>query len=907
MKQVKSITESLVEYIKEGVLVVTVNKRLAGKLTSYYEAGLISDGQLGWIAADVYPLDRWLKNLWSDYSLSVGERPLLSDSRSKSLFHKIVREDRKVGHLGISLGGVAKSAYKAMGEVNEYSIKIKGGVFVTEEVSSYLRWCGEYEKQVAKLNLLDPILIKDKVTVLIEGGLIKVPDKIVFAGFDELSPKFKKLVSILTDSGCGVIMKPDYLGDKNKLELPENIKGYSFKDQKEEVISVARSIRKIYKKGTKVGIIVPDMEQYKDIIMREFSAELNPKSVLIGEEREEKYDSFNISLGNPLSSEEIILAALDILYVDGRKQNVDSLVGLLSSPYVADRKEYEVLKDLDIVLRKNNYLKITLNKLEEKLLKVSGGELLKNKINSWIKFIEGHKGPVKLFPSQWSEKFSAFLSVIGWPTPDPGLTLTSNEYQALQSWKKVLEDFSTLDDILGKVSLASATSELREMASETLYQVETPDCEIEVMGMLESSGIYFDHIWIMGVHREALPLKPKANPFIPFYDQKDALVPHSSYEGTGLMGKTILRRIFSSGGEFTVTYPREIDGRPASVSPYFREVEIEVGGESGGKKLFDVLMDAAATEEMGDEPYIPIEKGELKNISKGTGVIKNHSACPFRSFALNRLRADSLDSPEPGLNAMDKGTVIHESLRRFWKDVGDSNGLHKLSEKGTLSGKIKNSVEGALKSVLPWSRGRYFKMEVERVSNLLEVWFEEELKRGEFTVKRVESSESVDLGGFTANVKIDRIDELPSGALAVIDYKTGVCSKNDWLSDRPKEPQMPIYSMTGDFDAVSFASLKIGNTKFIGSSRNDETLPGVRGFESDSRWTDQIEGAGTWDELRDSWKTTLENIGRDFISGNHDVNPKDILTNDSACKYCDVKPLCRVFEIYVEDSNRDLE
>ncbi len=46
-------------------------------------------------------------------------------------------------------------------------------------------------------------------------------------------------------------------------------------------------------------------------------------------------------------------------------------------------------------------------------------------------------------------------------------------------------------------------------------------------------------------------------------------------------------------------------------------------------------------------------------------------------------------------------------------------------------------------------------------------------------------------------MRIDRIDEMPDGSLAVIDYKTSasVPSPSSWLGDRPSDPQLPLYAL----------------------------------------------------------------------------------------------------------------
>lgn len=59
MNSTKQEIESLIGHIKDGAVVVTVNKRLASKITSSFEAGLLDSGVRGWTPAEVYSLNQW--------------------------------------------------------------------------------------------------------------------------------------------------------------------------------------------------------------------------------------------------------------------------------------------------------------------------------------------------------------------------------------------------------------------------------------------------------------------------------------------------------------------------------------------------------------------------------------------------------------------------------------------------------------------------------------------------------------------------------------------------------------------------------------------------------------------------------------------------------------------------------
>jgi len=192
-------------------------------------------------------------------------------------------------------------------------------------------------------------------------------------------------------------------------------------------------------------------------------------------------------------------------------------------------------------------------------------------------------------------------------------------------------------------------------------------------------------------------------------------------------------------------------------------------------------------------------------------------------------------------------------------------------------------------------------MEVKRVTVLVMEWLTLELERKDFRVKETEKFRKIDVGGFTINARIDRVDEVEGEGLAVIDYKTGKCAKSDWVGARPREPQMLIYSSAGDFDAVAFGSLKLGGVKFEGTAKSSDMLPDVKGFEEDGKWRETMEGVNDWDDLRAKWKETLDALGRDFLAGVNDVHPNNLMTSKSACTFCSLGPFCRVMEAVVAD------
>ena len=74
-------------------------------------------------------------------------------------------------------------------------------------------------------------------------------------------------------------------------------------------------------------------------------------------------------------------------------------------------------------------------------------------------------------------------------------------------------------------------------------------------------------------------------------------------------------------------------------------------------------------------------------------------------------------------------------------------------------------------------------------------WLALEKKRPPFQVIEQETERSLELSGLRLRLKIDRIDQLEDGGQLLIDYKTGMTSIQDWLTERLRQPQLPLYAL----------------------------------------------------------------------------------------------------------------
>lgn len=869
-------TDQLFTALKRGAVVLTANLRLARHLRSDYDRTMAASGLLSWPTPEVLPLSAWAASVWEEY----GDKPVLGGAASLALWEKVITTDSGQAWPG----GVARSAYEAYGLLKEYGIRLPEELYLTEEARALKRWAYAYDSELGTLGFIDLSEVSARVKVIIDKGA-ELPTEAVFAGFDEMSPATSAIISALKARGVDVWSWPGD-GDEGAWAAAR-VRVRPFADETEEVVQAARWARKTLEPGMKIGFIVPELERYRELILREFSAELNPSSVIPGAVVREV---FNISLGRPLADEPLVRTALDILSIGEGDIDMERLSQLLRSPYFA-AGEATALARLDYMLKEDNRMALSIKELRD-LFKRTGNTPFEKRADAWVRWLRGAR--TKELPADWARSFTDLLGKVGWLS---GIKLTGKEFQAHKAWNSCLERFAGLGDILGRVTRTEAQSALQTIARETIHQPETPECNIQVLGLLESTGISFDRLWIMGCHDLSLPSSPSPNPFIPVWLQKERRLPRSSSERELEFAAAAVKRLLQSAPEVEVSYPRVTDERERSCSHFFSPFQVVEEKIAASARLLEGVRQGAM-EEAPEDKQIPVAAEEKAEIKGGTSILKNQSMCPFRAFAINRLNATPVPATMLGLKPETRGTIIHAALKLFWEKVEDSAKLRELEGSGRLDTYLEELASKALEeaSVPPPLSKRFIELEKRRLVSVLQGWIAIELSREVgFRVKALEAQKEIEIGGLKINGRVDRVDELEGGGEAIIDYKSGSPDRYDWLSRRPREPQILIYSSTGGFNAVSFARLVPGECRFVGISK-DNALPGIKPYEDDKEFKKKAEESD-WDGLMESWAGALESLAKDFMEGKAQADPDGGVTGStSACRYCELKALCRITE-----------
>jgi probable DNA repair protein len=843
-----------------GITVVTPNARLARDLVAAFDEFQASRGLASWEAADILPFGAFVERLWEDALYgppgeALGESfPLLLTAAQEQHLWETILADSGL----LAVPEAAAQCRDAWRLVHQWRIRGEGG---NEDAAAFVEWSREYERRTR--GDIDAARLPD--LMLGHLGKVRTPKLLVAYGFDVVPPQTRGFFERLGAATCA----PDAVqGTCLKVAYPS---------AKQELEAAALWARARLEEGrARIGVVVPDLQRRRAEAMRIFSRTLEPGYGLPSAKPGPM--PFNVSLGLPLATWPLVEAALSLLALAHGAVDFATASQLVRSPFLGGAEaEISRRAALDARLRRGGEATVTLPKLIAALDKSSR---LRGHLEKMFEAARARPDS----PGDWARHFSTLLEAAGFPGER---ALDSAEHQTRARLHEALGELARLERVAARFSFAQALGFLRRHCQATLFQpaqfASDADAPIQVLGLLESRGLRFDCLWVSGLTDEAWPLSATPNPFVPIRLQKAAGIPEASAEASLELDRRITAEWRAAAAEVVFSYPLKEKDHDLAPSPLIADLPDRSPAVAAVPRYRDLLYAAKKLEAFQDWRAPPVAE---KKIRGGTRVLADQAACPFRAFARWRLNAEALEEPAPGLDARDRGKLLHILMKELWQQLRGSEALA-----GDLTAPINRAADLAVKEL--GLEGRFAELERERLARLTREWLEVESARPAFRIHALEEQRTLTVAGLEFQSRIDRMDRLAAGGHVLIDYKTGnVGNPKQWHGPRPDDPQLPLYAVAAPeaLAAVVFAKLKPGEMRFMGYSRAPHMIPKV------------TVNPAPWPKLIEEWQRDTEALGRAFAAGDAHVDPKEDL---KTCRLCELQTLCRVYEKYYGFSEDD--
>ncbi|MEJ2682165.1 MAG: PD-(D/E)XK nuclease family protein, partial [Gammaproteobacteria bacterium] len=478
------------------------------------------------------------------------------------------------------------------------------------------------------------------------------------------------------------------------------------------------------------------------------------------------------------------------------------------------------------------------------------------------------------------------LSIWGWPG-DAGLD--SVEYQQLKRWGAVREQWAAMLSVLERlgesVTMSVAARFLLELLNTQLFQPQSRETPVQILGILEALEQPFDALWVLGAHSDALPAAARPHPLLPLSLQTHYNSLRATPARELALAREIVRAFQALNGEVCFSWPARIGGREMSPS------RLIASFPDWSTEQTEANRTARAEWVMHAETHAPVI-GDRTRVRGGTQLLKTFAECPFKAFVRYRLGLNLPSVPGLGLGPLERGVLVHGVLESIWKTLGDQEALLRLAP-DALEQLVTEHVQRTVQAMtLPpglFLGEALLANEEHRLRRVIMAWLSYDKQREPFRVVSVEASMEMELAGMPLSLRVDRVDETPDGAWLVMDYKTGAVDVGQWFGKRLQAPQLPLYgvALLPKTRGLLFAVVKVDKPVVRGLVAEGVAVmhdaAKARGIRPESDWTQRTA----------LWRQTLTQSAEEYLAGLAVVDP---IEGAKTCERCGFQTLCRIQE-----------
>jgi ATP-dependent helicase/nuclease subunit B len=877
------------------------SRQRAHALRLAYASAQLAQGRRVWSSPDTLPLEGWLAREIERCAGTRGGLPRLLSPAEEWLLWRQCTAEATEGLDLVNRASLAESLRRASSLAAELGVDLRA---IREPPGTEVALLVAVHRAVEeRCRALGAALVPEVASLLPCLGDHR---PVVFAGFLASLPRLRAIAGVRAQHGHETLQPPPL-----EPAAPGHVRVVRPADAMEELERIAAWCcqRLRARADDRILIVLPGSGGRRERLATLIRQAVDPRGWLAMHAAQSQVDWVGeieaaspviIEGGQPLASLPAVSHALaSLTLLAGEPLEIERLAEWLRAPSWAE-PDSAARARLDLWLRQRGRLQLDLPALLALLRRAPAAiaepaRLTAKRLERAMDSLAAGSGT----PREWSERFKAALEVLGWPGAPR--QRVSAEQQTLVRFHELLDELGQLSAAARSMSRNLALQWLTELAAHTPYRPADDDAPVTICPTYTDPVVQYDAMWVGGLNADSFPQPVAPDPFVPLAAQIAAGWRAASAGGRLEEARALITAWRAAGAELVLSAPArdaDIELLPSPLLEEWRLAAEPTAEEHNSVWLPARLHRRGRLVEWRDD--VGVAWDPRLPLPSGTRSLELQNHCPFRAYAELRLGSVELDVPEPGIAPDARGQLLHAVLQKLWDRLGDSRALASLSPEAQDE-LLSACIDGAVSELDPNGdeplAGPALARERRRTARLVRKLLELERSRAPFRVQRTEYGSRLRLADQELKLRIDRLDALESGGIAILDYKSGRRVSADWYGERPSHPQLLAYLAAVGEGVVAMATINVTarEVRFDGISATEKLLPrvaGVKGLQGQSE--------DAWQLRVREWRTVVEQLARDFAAGRAPVDPMP-----RACDYCHVASVCRVGDDIVVDEGAE--
>jgi RecB family exonuclease len=436
---------------------------------------------------------------------------------------------------------------------------------------------------------------------------------------------------------------------------------------------------------------------------------------------------------------------------------------------------------------------------------------------------------------------------------------------------------------------------------------------IQVLGIIESRGLDFDKVYVLGLAAGSLPRPVRPLPLLDPQERQSVL--GATTESQYHFARQAFYHLLACAPDVTLLRPEEESAEPLAPSPFWTHPSceethpaVDIWNTPDGVSARAAWLQLAnkGLAQPTDFPPVdsPVDGYTLPN-TISVSALAVAFLCPFRFFVERVLGLVPLDELIMGISPLERGNLLHRVLALFTRKCRDQG----LAEKGDWAA-METLLSACSDEVLLSANGDFLHAQkggvgehsraVERsrwvgseggTQGLLTAWLRLEGERlddgwrwlcEETSFKGLSNQD----WPFSITGRVDRIDYHSEGGYALWDYKGGAIPTRKEVLEQLFDPQILAYvhaAREGRIPEISGRTAHISGG-YIGLKAASAVV--LSEFINDEEGLEVVLGG---------WKEAVTSLGSKLVTGQFEAEPGHVshgVREEKACRYCPHRPLC---------------